>query len=45
MTERMTARERGKGGEGGIHYSSFHGILTEDLGMRPLPVQPDPNDN
>jgi hypothetical protein len=49
MTERQTIRERGKGGGGrrggGIHYSSFQGILTEDLGMRPVPVKPDTNDN
>jgi hypothetical protein len=46
MTERLTTRERGKGGGGReIHYSSFQGILTEDLGMRPVPVKPDPNDN
>jgi len=48
MTERLTTPERGKGGGGGgggIHYSSFQGILTEDLGMRPVPVKPDPNDN
>jgi hypothetical protein len=45
MTERLTTRERGKGWGEGIHYSSFQGILTANLGMRPVPVKPDPNDN
>jgi hypothetical protein len=30
---------------GGFIYSSFQGILTEDFGIRPVAVKPEPNDN